>query len=325
MSEDTYKGESPGKKVARSIYHSVIAVHMGGPRYEQATHAVLASRNCGDFGPMKALGGQHIVGIERDASAHADALRSFPDYDLRLGDAADVIAGMSPKPSNVFLDLCSPLCTESINLVRSVLGNLRDGSVLGVAMLKGRERDGQPLPINPASNRNERRRRRRAQRIVGCDERPLGELVIGSGDPVTARSLLMNDGLTEIRDLTFRRVIALMCALGPAGARLGKCLVVIDYHSRTSAGAGVPMFMAAWEVGSRAKDRRNQPRTRMRVGDVPNWSIRIDEHEFRNVVLRYLKNPGTSVDGAATFYNVAPTTIAAWKAHETRGTYAATG
>lgn len=335
---DTYKGESTAKKRARvefwmSAYDRLETIKGG-------TIVTLASREMGDYGVVKHLLPDHpVISVDREWEAVAAAREKYPEADVRLGDVVDVVRDVSAAGTpiaGVFLDFCAPFCVEVLETIQKCVQHVAVGGVFGVGLLKGREKDGNgvaDLGVTPnrklrkALFRNSKKRALEAGRDPEFYE-TLRSIQCGRS-PLRARSF--QDRIGDDRDgwacAGERRAKAIAMLVGNVTStkwlRLGG---VTNYQSRTKSSNGVPMIYCNYTVVEPGRIERDDRNRRRIVGD----SL-IDEGGVRNVKftgdeeqwLRKTVGTFADVSVAAEIFNVPVLTARAWKAHATRGTYAA--
>lgn len=328
MGDDTYKGESPGKKIARYRFWEKVARDVVGTDifYDPMSRfVVLASREGGDIIVLKgvAVPPSCIVAVDRCGDAVRTCAAKHPDVDVRFGDIADVVDSL-PKDRAMlgadvdvcFLDFCGYLTPQLIETCRRVCSALMVGSTIGIAFMRGRERAVSgcaPIPLN-------RLQRRYARSAFGLLDAEI-DLVCGlSTDlrPAIAQARDAGDG-----DLAHARVLESILRFTCSGGKRPTLKGIINYHSRSTEGAGVPMCIAVFTNGysglTNSRQHKNFART-LNVGRQRQWIIRVSttwrEESIRKLVLsgHFDPNPGQVL-------NIPAGTIAAWKAHATRGTY----
>ena len=142
MTRDTYKGESPAKKLVRAMYWWRVRSVLGWQRFIASKHLVLASREGGDIGVLQSLGvpNANIIAVEYNAEAARACKQKFPEIVIVVEDAFAVAKRRADKLGSVFFDLCSPIDTVLIERLLPFVRLMQRGAVLGVAGLRGRER-----------------------------------------------------------------------------------------------------------------------------------------------------------------------------------------
>lgn len=308
MTVDTYKGESPGKKLARIKFWDHVIEQLAG---RAGPIVVLASREMGDYSALAALGhGGRTIAVDRCPSAVEQGRSKFPNSDVRCGDVADIVRTIGEPIACAFLDFCAPICPETVATSRAVLRCLRPGAIFAVGLLKGREQDGGDLghggaraPLN--------RERRRVFAAMGIKD---------ATRPMTARRALetvqnYSTGLepSEEDDLlpTINRIVAFRELMHDPSRKVANGLRFINfltYQSKTRASGGVPMMYAGFRVTKDAWPNG---------GLLYSEHCHSDEDALRSEALRL-----SSFADASLALNIDPRTVAAWKAHSSRGTYA---
>lgn len=307
----TYKGDSPAKKLARVEFWRRLVPTIP----KEGRIVVLASREMGDYGVLKALGyGARVVAVDRDSVAAAAAAAKFPEADVRLGDVAHVVSELTESVAVAFLDFCAPLSPHTYATSRDVVDLMPDGSLFAVGLLRGREQDMRvtaPLPAPPSWNR---KKRRRLGSQYGRDfVREVMTVKTSTLHDQSARGLLANNIKWEGREKeppwhgSYKRA-----ALFGLTIRATRRLVMqrtVSYHSRGNTN-GVPMTYAAYVVDTSGRS-------------AAATTLDHHQHVVGGMAEVRLAAISLSVEGldSALMLNLPPGTVAAWKAHETRGTY----
>jgi hypothetical protein len=345
MTDDTYKGESPGKKSARFAFWSRVREVLGEERFVRGPHVVLASREMGDFSTLRGLGCSAVVGAEISKDAYELARAKNPEADVRLGDVVDVARGVGSFAS-CLLDFCSPICRGVTDTASSVLRIMSPGSVFGIAVLKGREQRGKDLD-DVKYNRATRRGLARSARAIESEDSSeavsmanylrvlarLGEKTTANESVRATAAMFSSDG-----GVVTSRARSVMEFIDHE-RRLSAEYTSIEYHSRTPTEQGVPMLILAWTVGR--PDHRPLERRRGGVGPARQYAhgqakpssfglacgpklvqapIVIDTCSMRELRDEVLSAEARGLD-ASMIFNLPRATVAAWKAHATRGTY----
>lgn len=333
MSEDTYKGESLAKKIARLGYWMKIR-EMLGPLFVSQTHLVLASREAGDISVLRGLGVplKNIVGVDRVSSAVDEAMGRWPGARVFEGDIANIAMQVASKEriASVFLDFCAPIGNAVIDTTYRVIQRaLRDGAIVGVGMLRGREkgrfRDVANVEMKAEYNR---------LRDTHPDTRGR---VASLGSEMWDRDSMLNLELGKRSGLW---------KMGWAPVQVGE----IHYQSATRESRGVPMMIAVMRVH---REKPNAPREgfirRMRsvaeaidgsqdfifrVGGsdtsttqdfddaMRETAAAVDCGIFPSICVGGRRlDDGVPVGVAHLLLNIDRATISAWKAHRTMGTY----
>lgn len=317
MSEDTYKGESPSKKMARAKYWRAVKREMG-ERFLRELHVVLASREGGDISALIAFGvpREKIVAVDRVKEAAEACAAKWPGVGVVHGDIADVVEALRDRVGSVLLDFCAPVCTETVLTGRRVLRALRYKSVFGWAVLKGREQG--DIVVDGAGDMGRRQRRameasnRRYQKKAPALHGTMVKMM--AHGEVAARDLL--DSSTEDVGQHVGRAYAYLTAVHADRMMPWRGItepkLVIAYQSITAASRGVPMMMC---LSVKHRPDGHQPWKRPANPMVVQLSKMTDE-----AVRAYAVSEAPDAD-PAMLLNISPATIAAWKAHATRGTY----
>jgi hypothetical protein len=320
---DTYKGDSPAKKLARAAMWWEIA-QSGMP--ERGPIVFLASRDMGDYGCLKALGLAHrAIAVERNAEAFAAARDRFPDADVRHGDVGEVVRNLGISPAAVCLDFCGPIGQETMATAATVLAVLRPGAILSVGILRGREKH-TPSPVPYEKGDFGYLRAIGASRL---GRRFLASVGRGSAATAFGMGLVMGlplAGAAAVKDIAaavpgetpaMARAIAMagtICNIAGGGPHLG-IFGCLDYQSKTDASRGVPMSVVVY----RARARRNRRgHSTAHTSPARHWYYQYSGDE--DIRAKALSLSAEGLD-AALMLNLPPGTVAAWKAHETRGTY----
>jgi hypothetical protein len=315
--EDTYKGESPGKKLARARFWAW-AAEQRGSSFATDRHLVLASSWGGDVAVLRAMGVEpgRIVAVDRSRAAAVECARAWPGVDVRCCDARTLVEREGATFGVAHLDFCAQICRETTEVLAVAVEALPVGAILGTAFLRAREKDVGP---SVALSTTKGRRYRRAWSAVLRTEfkrRPPDDLLasrITNGAPFEIRRLIeLQKEKPPLLGPGYERASQLwnvLCHVDGAH-ELSVQFLVLDYHSRTPDGRGSPMTVAAWRVYERARYDETEEAKRRSVYE--NFAV-----DKSTVLLRALivsaADPG--------LYNISRGTAAAWKAHATRGTY----
>lgn len=318
MSEDTYKGESPSKKMARASYWRLVADRLGD-RFFTGKHVVLASREGGDIGVLTAMGvaPENIVAADIVKSAADACAAKWPSVEVVHGDVADVVERYAKDVRSVFLDFCGPICTETVQVGRRVLRVLKYGSIFGVALLRGRERGevevNEERPLNRAA-----RRAIAAMKRKGGTERNAANMmewqISGRADARVAMEEASEEGDQPSGYKRAKAFLALVhaTAVNPWQG-VTHAYEIIDYQSVTKESRGVPMSIALC-----VKERVTQGFTR---DSAPHKYRVVSAQHYTDEMIRAYAVSEASGESPHLLLNVDKATIAAWKAHATRGTY----
>jgi len=300
----TYKGDSPGKKLARTIFWNEMAEKKILEHDRRNTVLTL----CGSGGDSRTLQGLGfprgtVVSAELDRTAldsYAEVAGLNPlriirgdelvstlvdgkselvlHHDVR--DTASLLQVAKVKADVIFLDFCSPLLQRNVQCaLRCAQRCLRPGGVLALGFMYGREQK---------SNKT-------------------GRLV----------SNLRN----HVDNAPEQRVLAVEYMMRKEEKRFGlrlNYMMSVAYSSVTEGSKGVPMLYVGWKrVGSGMAPLRGIPKGEpyCRIFG----SFKEIETRLRDLVLDMSSRVGT--EPVAAMFSLSPGTIAAWKAHRTRGSY----
>lgn len=334
---DTYAGESMGKKRARFGFWAEVKATQGDYFFTRK-HLVLASREGGDISVLVGMGVpiSNIVAVDREESAAAACRLKWPGCDVICGDVCDAANYFKDDLQTVFLDFCGPVTVETIRTCVECFRVMPCGPsvVLAAAFLKGRERRQTPkvsvLHAGSGFNRRARLRRRSTLRHLdyaskinailegreNCDPMDLMESIANDSGAWDAGAMRMNllDGVFELA----------------SNYREAEAIRVINYQ-----GKGVPMCILVFAVRKKGFTSRNHEFTITFVGDPNSRSAREYQSMTKGVPVDMEKSPVLWVkefcvnepdsDYASLVLNIPRSTISAWKAHSTRGTYGQTG
>lgn len=308
MSKDTYKGESPGKKIARyHFWHHAVSLLGVDEFYESNSKVVfLASREGGDASVLKGacVDPGRLVGVDLVEDAVVACKAKHPDISVRHGDFVDVLKS-TPNVSIAFMDLCCPLSAQTVSTIRRAFMSAPIGSVFGVAYMRGREKP------SKEGIRLSRRQRRYAKNKLGLLDSE-NQLLAGN-----TRDIRIS--LKEASDLDgpLARARTLLSILqSTSRGRFGHLTKVIQYHSRVDGRQGVPMEIACFSV-----DHFGLYRKRDKIPSM-ECELQIVRHD-KWVHLRREIVAGRWDPNAHLFLNIPKGRVAAWKAHASRGTYGA--
>lgn len=322
--EDSYKGESAGKKLARLDFWIWTKSLLGEQEFAERKHVVLASREGGDIGVLLALGvpANHIVAVDRVPSAVEACRERWPDIDVRCGDIREVFRSNTHEVGSVFLDFCSPISRETMTVCRDIYESCVPNIVVGVAFLRGREHDStDPLALIPGMNR----RRLRVQRAYGRGM-AYDFLARMGGKTAWRPREMLNEAKADFPDgevgaASFRRAFVFAHAMTACCERhWPEVDLILDYQSCTKDSVGVPMTILVTRprpVIHAVLDNRNRVRVpKFNSGRFAHRAVVASQDDVRRLAL------SGKMEGAEhLFLNIPPATIAAWRAHATRGTY----
>ncbi len=137
----TYKGDTPPKKRARVETWFTIRDELGS-RFAKGRHLVLAGPDAGDISVALGLGVpvSGMLAVDRSKPAVTAARFRFPEADVQHCEVIDVLGkGLF---DSVFLDFCCPVMEAELDTAAlAVSTSIRSGGVFACAFLAGREQD----------------------------------------------------------------------------------------------------------------------------------------------------------------------------------------
>ena len=350
VGDSTYKGDSPGKKAtrARLWFHAAKWMQTIDQPYRGAL--VLAGHG-GDISTLEGLcidtSKVTAVDIAPDAAEYCAEL--YPNCNVVCGDAAKVSETVEYNVAH--LDFCNQLNVDNIYTIRQVALNAKKPAYIGVTMLKGREQSSEcKQKLMPPMSSAVRRRVRSYH--IGQKDMVAAHFLHATKpfDPrkaIKSAEELLRKGFDPHHDKTVPPSHSLFTAngrrlsgLGSAMARadvvhtlldlstwgtdvLTRVVLVTAYQSRTSYGHGTPFFTMglAVEEGWDNYDKRtsllmdaNSSLLFMRslLGGYEKDCLKLMAVELANLY---------SASEVAKILDVKTAQVAAWKAHNTMGTY----
>lgn len=141
---DTYKGDSPAKKLVRLQFWLSVEKHIPVTRLPHARIAFLAGREGGDASTLVGMGFQpeQLLAIDREQDALNVFCLEHPDVRALCGNAHTVLRGRDHRRAYdaVLFDTCSPLGPGVCAAAASIAAHaVRDGGILGIGVMRGRE------------------------------------------------------------------------------------------------------------------------------------------------------------------------------------------
>jgi len=307
-----YRGDSPGKCIARmKFWRDRNAKVLSQPGRKIA---VLASEFGGDVSVLLGLGipPKNILAIDRDRNALDRFKSNFPDVPTACGDVAEVLEKHSCKFDVVFLDFLGNLSDNILGTAADVMKQIKFGGVLGVATLKGRESNrGKGFWCNDVTQSRKDKINFGKERscIDNIGDGNYSDIVSADNnkDKLTARFASMWFALCQ-------------CVQG----RHVEPMSMIIYQSKTKKSNGSPMLISTFRVLKRhlaTSDYRNgNALSRFRKHPKEGTPIHdytfVDDEHLRDFCLE-----NDDIENLHMLLNIPKMRIAAWKAHQTMGTY----
>lgn len=334
---DTYKGESPSKKIARFYYWAHIAKTLGVERFRNGKHLVLSSREGGDISVLLGLGvpPKNIVAVEMNVEAAEQAQEKFPSVHIICDDVFAVAKKHHRGLLSAFLDFCSPV---SHALLQKVVGTaaygLKEGGVLGCGFLAGRERG----EFSKSVEEEREYARVLEQEMVALTDEDIRSRMAVRGmppqfmeahglDPEACREHLIQ---TSKDTLAMRARANLLGGEFVTRGLSVRCvplaIAYIYYVSATAHSKGVPMLIYAGRV-FRAMTGQSIDKLKKRLREfmeempqpMPYDLPVLTEDDLVMHTLMLTKTSPPAI--VARMLNVPHPTLTAWMAHATRGTY----
>lgn len=301
---DTYKGDSPGKKLARAWFWQCM---FGLRQWCQPNVLVLPGRDGADIRAASVFGVKEhdVFGAERSPEAHAMVTAAYPSAQIHAGELAELIR--LPKVTRnidaMLLDFCSPISDGLLDLFcEAVVRCAKHKSVVGIGFMYGRESD---LRDEIASDR------------IAC-----------TGLYQGYRGHRFNSAADARETVASGNIMAVCAHRGVGMVPVGR----VRYHSRTETSRGVPMLYLVFEcIRNAGRSTRQILRCVRRAekqydrsalyGPVTRTDYTDnDPHKLlRRTVVRVAKVKGA--EDAASLFSLQRSTVSAWLAHDTRGTY----
>lgn len=346
----TYKGDSPGKKVSR-LRTWITLLRIGRVlRLPYMGSLVLA----GEGGDLATLGGlgvpmDTVTAVDLDSDWLEYCSEVYPKVRTIHGEVGAVSRGV---PFNLaHIDFCGGLCAANIKTVADVVRNVNSHpAVIAVTMLKGREFKGAHKSTITAGI--SRSARRRVLQVARKAKSLTGEHLLSGGvfDPRLVLSFAEKRlRRTPAEGHTYQDIILPKGKISPLGAgmmrasAMQECVewllaaqeeqspgeirlsiriaAVLGYHSKSKHTNGTPFATAIYIVHRIPQGRDIMALMLQQPGALAFDSMNMDRS--RSIL------PPTAaelarlvpVEDVARMLDVAPSTVVAWKAHATRGTY----
>ena len=366
----TFKGDSPGKKLAR-VRHWISAANWMGTMGVPFEGALVLAGHGGDISTLMGLGfdPKKITAVDRARELAEYTGELYPESNVIYGDVATA-ARTDPRPNDftynaTHLDFCNGLTVENIETIaHTVMGASTLPCWIGVTMMKGREQAGDKSPLVPKMGRRERRELQKLCRKYYPEDTVMPELYSGGSFDIVRYMAMAEQRLRMVnrwaceklqakypgarmtgRKFPFLRTGKLSC-MGQNMVRadvLRQCVnavlwragegrsavrvrpvVVFGYHSGEGRkqGGGTSFIT----IGMVAYSQQHSAYLN-EVIDGPDSTLMTSENMRLDLGLRGLKHfaidmsRGFSSEEIALTLDIKKGVIAAWKAHDTMGTY----
>jgi hypothetical protein len=340
--KDTYKGESPAKKIVRFHFWRRLMEELGDERFCRSKHLVLASREGGDISILLGLGvpPANILAAELNDRAHAVVCRKFPTVKVFHGNVVELAKAHRRKFKTSFLDFCSPLTQRVLDSSIEVLKCMSHDSFLGICLLASRESGDLRTKVQ-----SEKSKIRDTILAITKGDRSRWDEVMKKVPVTPTMDEMVDEAAQESYDKPGRflhrsitasaRLSVLTETLVARGRRFKVApfgIFTRQYQSRLAGNQGVPMVVYLGKVvrpglmNQKKFDRKfYQAIKHWDEQNPPNWDamslIEIDEDALRRFTLSWADEfPNAPIP---EMLNIPRQRLAAWKAHRTMGTYSA--
>lgn len=141
MTRNNHRGDSISKRVARFEFYLRARAFMGEERFAKSRFLYLASFEGGDASVLKAFGvpASNQLAVDFDKASILEFSNKYPDIPTFCGPVE--LAGSKGSFDCIFLDFCANLSDATIKscVLTSRRLAARDGSIFAFAILRGRE------------------------------------------------------------------------------------------------------------------------------------------------------------------------------------------
>lgn len=365
MTDSTYKGDSPNKKISRSFAWTFVFDMMKAMQIEPSGAVVLAGEG-GDLSTIRGaaqgvkLDGHEIlyntVAIDRDIKSVTHCVNKH-QCQGRVGEAADIIPTL--KPYNMsHMDFCNGFTMDNLRTVAQAVINATVPSFHLVTIMRGREPDeSEHAFFEDLMPRDIRRRIQvHLRKQFGHDYPPAKMLSKGSfnvrkeiewstedlrkyldgpegsherySDYFTDKGKLTAYGSGMVRSNLFTDCLSVICP--SIGIHR---LFANSYQSATKTSRGTPLvtfgFMAVPVHEGIDHMLTRYIESVARNHPLSGWNATLyhgaNAGKSELIKIAMLYADNFGNKVAAQLLNVTPGTIAAWKAHRTMGTYSNQG
>lgn len=304
--KDTYRGETYIKSVNRVIFWEALRDRAGIEHFLSGKFLILASREAGDISCLLGCGvsPKNIVGVEINPVAAEQARQKYPDVTIITGDIVDVVKKYHKHFDFAYLDVCGCAGEGLIELFTTVIRwGMKSRSYVGWTVQVGRENELDKL----------KEMKKWARIHTNCTIKATGSTppphYLKRYENAKARMIWLAREVWDRLD-----VCNYMLRLEMFGG----------YHS-----GHTPMITVLYSIERFPCRITMKKSVRLVVKDMetsdPESSFlwEVSEDHFRQMVL-YATN-FHATDQVAKIFNISSGRVAAWKAHQTRGTYDGVG
>lgn len=279
-----YRGENPAKKLTRLTFWLLVQQLLGTKRFLVGPHLVLTSGEAGDVSVLLGMGVsiEKIVGVEWKPHEAIKAQLKFPGLRVYQQDVARYAQRGEHRFASAYLDFCCQSGDEAFQRVVTVAKNtMQPDSLIGCNFMVGREK---------------------GMRDVAMQYRKEVE------QEIAKMKKARREDLEELSSF-FSRAFLMESELAKRAKPLNMQLESrFFYSSRQKDWHGHPWCgQLAW-VAPSLKRKRHEPTC---------YYFATDEKALRS----YALDLETKTGQAALLLNIPRTSLAALKAHQSRGTY----
>lgn len=294
--ETSYRGETNAKKLARLMFWTnAIQRHSTGSKI-----LFFASAEGGDIPVLRALGVRDRDMVPVDEKGEAARLCSAKwGLPVVVGDGVEHLKRSPKSYSLVFFDFCGHVNPVRLKACQDAFLAMGAESVFAVNVKRGRERDA--------------RVRTRLKAIEAFEKSEAAE-----------EGIDLSDGRFDVRRARVIQEAMIRASILHRRVPMNQPILssVINYQSWSEDSGGSPMSTCSFVIKQR-QDPAECYAQEAAFFDTPGRFIvheRITLDVLRGVAVRLLATK--SAETVAGLLNIEASTIVAWKAHATRGTYA---
>ena len=356
MNESSYRGDSPGKKVSRAKLWTQTAQWMTSLNQPYLGSLVLAGHG-GDISVIKGMGMNQArvtaVDICQDAVDYCKELH--PEANVLKADAAQISKNILYNTAH--LDFCNAISIDNMKTIVEVMRNIRKPGIVAITMLKGREVGKQDFrelvpKITSAQKRFARktaasrgfyiqshlmlskRYKCELSRLMEMAEREMRSFMGGlkgwaefnKHQPKNCRMFKRTGSLTAL-GFAFKRLVLIRSILEAAmyGEEIhGYPVFCTTYQSKTKHSQGTPFYTVAFMVSDNPRDDHLiQSKLHECAAHHGHYfrSLMSGEEQLALKIAAAELSKLYSAGQVAQMLDVKKGRIAAWKAHDTMGTY----